>query len=136
MKILKILLVILCLSFCLCACSEKEEAGILFNHEPITKDNLLHATRTLEAGKRIYYLFYTPEKIKAEFIRIQVFKVGDNVPVGGYSIVFTQDKRVMKQNMYYYYDNFTLYQPGKYVMQVFDVNDITKPIAWNFFSVN
>ena len=103
--------------------------------EPITKDNLLHATRTLESGKRIYYLFYTPKKIKAEFIRIQVFKAGDNVAVGGYSIIFTQEKRVMKQNMYYYYDNFTLHQPGKYVMQVFDVNDITKPLAWNYFFV-
>ena len=135
MKKLKVLILLICVCLCLCGCGDDEEAGILFNHEPITKDNLLHCTRTLESGKRIYYLFYSPKKIEAEFIRIQVFKVGDNIKVGGYSIVFTQDKRVMKQNMYYYYDNFTLYQPGKYVMQVFDVNDITKPIAWNFFAV-
>lgn len=122
--------------FCFCGCGDDEEAGILFNHEPITKDNLLHSTRTLEAGKRIYYLFYTPQKISAEFIRVQVFKAEDKVATCGYSIIFTQDHRIMKQNLYYYYDNFTLYQPGRYVMQVFDVNDITKPLAWNYFYVN
>ena len=135
MKKFKVLILLVCVCLCLCGCGDKEEAGILFNHDQITKDNLMHCTRTLETGRRIYYLFYTPKKIKAEFIRIQVFKAGDNVAVGGYSIIFTQEKRVMKQNLYSYYDNFTLHQPGKYVMQVFDVNDITKPLAWNYFFV-
>ena len=136
MKILRVILVLIFLSFCLCGCSDKEEAGILFNHEPINENNILHSTRTLEVGKRIYYLFYSPEKIKAEFIRIQVFKAEEKVPLGGYHILFTEDKRVMKQNMYYYYGNFTVHQPGRYVMQVFDVMDITKPLAWNYFYVN
>lgn len=135
MKILKLILIFICLSFCLCGCSEKEGAGILFNNEPINENNLLQSKRQFEVGKRIYYLFYSPKKIKAEFIRVQVFKAADNVALGGYSIIFTQEKRIMKQNMYYYYDNFTLHQSGRYVMQVFDVMDITKPLAWNYFYV-
>lgn len=134
MKILKILLVLIFCIFCLNGCSD-EEAGIFFNNEPINENNILHSKRSFDAGKRIYYLFYSPEKIKSEFIRIQVFKADDKVAVGGYKIIFTQDKRVMKQNMYYYDGNIVLHSAGKYVMQIFDVMDITKPLAWNFFYV-
>ncbi len=135
MKHIKIFITLLLLCFCLCGCKEKEESGILFNHEPITKDNVMNASRTFEVGERIYYLFYTPEKLTSEFIRVQVFKAGDNVPRGGYSIVWTCDYRVMKQNMYYYYNHFVLHNAGRYVMQVFDIDNLAKPLAWNFFYV-
>lgn len=135
MKYIKIIIVMLFLTICLCGCSEKEKARILFNKEPITKMNVMHASRTFEVGERIYYLFYTPEKITTEFIRVQVFKAADNTPVGGYSIVWTGDYRIMKQNMYYYYNNFVLHSPGRYVMQVFEIDNLSEPLAWNFFYV-
>lgn len=135
MKKLLVCLSLIFVCFVLCGCEEKKTAGILFNSEPITKDNLLHASRTFESGKRIYYLFYTPKKIKAEFIRVQVGKTGDNIPKGGYTIVWSCDYRIMKQNMYYYYDNFTLHSAGRYVMQVFDIENLSEPLAWNYFYV-
>ena len=135
MKYLKIFTIIICLCLCLCGCKKKEEAGILFNKEPITKANVMNASRTFEAGQRIYYLFYTPEKLTTEFIRVQVFKAADNSPVGGYSIIWTCDYRIMKQNMYYYYNNFVLHNPGKYVMQVFEIDNLSEPLAGNYFYV-
>ena len=116
-------------------CGDKKTAGILFNNEPITRENLKHASRSFEAGKRIYYLFYSPKKINAEFIRVQVGKTVDTAPKGGYNVVWSNDYRIMKQNVFYYYDNFTLYLPGRYVMQVFDVNNLSEPLAWNYFYV-
>ena len=129
---------LLCLvSVFLTGCHSKEKnLGILFNSEPITKENFLQSSRNFEAGKKIYYLFYTRDKIKAEFIRVQLFKTGDNISVGGYSVLWAVDKRVMKQNQYYYTDSFTVYQPGRYVLQIFDVNNIAKPLTWNFFYVH
>lgn len=137
MKKVLILIVILLSSFMLTGCKDKEEAGILFNNEPITRENVMHASRNFEAGKRIYYLFYSPENLNMEFIRVQVFKAADNVHVGGYSILWAKDYRVMhKQSRNYFYNNFTIHAPGKYVMQVFNVHDIAKPLAWNYFFVN
>lgn len=129
------LLIILSICICACGCEKKEKAGILFNGTPITKDTISRSSRTFEAGKRIYYLFYTPEKIEAEFIRVQVFKTCDKSPVGGYSIVWTGDYRIMKQNMYYYYNHFILYEAGRYVMQVFSTENLSEPLAWNYFYV-
>ena len=134
MKKLLVIFTLIFLCFGLCAC-DKRKPGILFNSEPITQDNLLHASRSFEAGKRIYYLFYSPKKIESEFIRIQVGKTGDNVAKGGYTIIWSSDYRIMKQNVFYYYNHFVLNQPGRYVMQVFDINNLSIPLAWNYFYV-
>ncbi len=134
MKKVFLILTVLLLCFTLCGC-DKRKPGILFNSEPITRENLMKASRSFEAGKPIYYLFYSPKEIKSEFIRVQVGKTGDNVPKGGYNVVWSCDYRIMKQNAYYYYNHFVLNQPGRYVMQVFDVNNLSIPITWNYFYV-
>lgn len=131
-KLFLLILLICCIPFALTGC-KKEEAGILFNAEPITKENVLHASRSFESGKRIYYLFYSHKKISTEFIRVQLFKAEEKIPISGYSVLWAKDYRIMKQNQYYYYNHFTVHQPGRYVLQVFAVNDISKPLAWNYF---
>ena len=103
MKKFKLFVALILVSICLCGCKQKEQTGILFNKDPISKDTVMNSSRDFDVGKPIYYLFYTAEKIETEFIRVQVFKVGDNIPRGGYSIVWTNEYRIMKQNMYYYY---------------------------------
>jgi len=118
-----------------CGCTEKEKANIIFNAEPITQENVLHPSRVFAEGQKIYYLFFTPKKLNSKFIRVQVFKVGDNINRGGYTIYWTNDYRVMKQNVYYYYNNFTLHQKGRYVMQIFSMDDLGKPLAYNEFWV-
>ena len=133
-KLLSVLLICF-LAFFLTGCRKKGETGILFYSHPVNKDNVLQASHTFEAGKRIYYLFYSQKKLDTEFIRVQLFKAGDNVPRGGYSVLWASDHRIMKQNAFYYYDNFTVYQEGRYVMQVFAIDDISKPLAWNYFYV-
>ena len=133
-KLFSVLLICL-LAFFFTGCKKKGETGVLFYSHPVTQDNVLHSSQTFEAGKRIYYLFYSQKKLKNEFIRVQLFKAADNVPRGGYSVLWANDHRVMRQNAFYYYDNFTVYQSGRYVLQVFSTDDISKPIAWNYFYV-
>jgi len=127
-----LVLILICISVCGC---KKEESGILFNKEPITKDNVLNASKSFEAGSRIYYLFYTSKKINKEFIRVQVFKASDKTHVGGYVILRTNDYRVMKDNDYYYTNYIVLYEPGRYAMQIFSLDDLVKPLAWDYFYV-
>ena len=135
MKRVLLLIVLFAVVIFSAGCKEKEEAGVLFNTEPINEKNFMQCGRNFEAGTRIYYLFYTPEELQTEFIRVQVFKAADNTHVGGYSVLFAKDYRVMKNNHYYFSNHIVIHNPGKYVLQVFDVNDIRKPIAWNYFFV-
>ena len=126
------LIAILCLFFCT-GCDEKIKPNIIFNAEPITQETVMHPSREFAEGQKIYYLFFTPKKLECKFIRVQVFKVSDNVNRSGYTIYWTNDYRVMKQNMYYYTNHFTIHQKGRYVMQVFSITNLDKPLAYNEF---
>lgn len=133
-NICKILLLLLFIPLFLTGCKDKE-TGILFNKEPISKENFLQCSREFEVGKRIYYLFYTHQELKTDFIRVQLFKADDKVPRGGYTVKWAKDYRVMKNNHYYFQNHFTVYEEGRYVLQVFDVHSIGTPLAWNYFYI-
>ena len=112
-----------------------ERGLILFNTQPVTSENALHDQKVFTSGQRVYYLFIAPKKMKNEFIRVQVFKMTDKAPWGGNEVVRTKDCRLMLDERYYHTDYFTLYDPGRYVMQVFDHEDFRHPLALNDFYV-
>ena len=108
---------------------------ILFNTQPITKENALYDSKTFEIGQRIYYLFIAPQKMKNKYIRVQIFKMTDKAPLGGVDIVRTKDFRLMKDERYYHSDYFTLHEKGRYVMQIFSIDDLMHPLSLNDFYV-
>ena len=134
MKYLKLFILSL---FCLIVFSAcvYERGLILFNVQPITRENALQDQKTFNEGQRVYYLFIAPKKMKNEFIRVQVFKMTDKAPWGGNEVVRTKDYRLMKDERYYQTNYFTLYEKGRYVMQVFSHDDFQHPLALNDFYV-
>ena len=120
--------------FFLCSC--KYDRGlILFNTEPINQKNALHDSKVFSSGQRIYYLFIAPHKMNNKYIRVQIFKMTDKAPWGGNKVVRTKDFRLMKDERYYHTDYFTLYDKGRYVMQVFSIDDLQNPLSLNDFYV-
>ncbi len=134
MKYLKLFVVALVCLIGLSACVY-ERGLILFNVQPITRENALQDQKTFNEGQRVYYLFIAPKKMKNEFIRVQVFKMTDKAPWGGNEVVRTKDYRLMKDERYYQTNYFTLYEKGRYVMQVFSHDDFQHPLALNDFYV-
>ena len=130
----KLLISVLLSVFLLAGCVY-DRGIILFNTEPITKENALTDQINFKAGSRVYYLFIAPKRMENDYIRVQVFKMIDNAPWGGNEVVRTKDFRLMKDQRYYYTDYFTFHTPGKYVMQVFSIDDMQHPLAVDFFFV-
>ena len=112
-----------------------ERGIILFNVQPITRENALQDQKVFNEGQRVYYLFIAPKKMKNEFIRVQIFKMTENAPWGGNEVVRTKDYRLMQDERYYQTNYFTLYEKGRYVMQVFSHSDFQHPLALNDFYV-
>ena len=130
----KLILLFLCSVFFLCAC--KHDRGIiLFNTQPINKDNVLTDAKVFQSGQRVYYLFIAPSKMNNKYIRVQVFKMTDKAPWGGNEVVRTKDFRLMKDERYYHTDYFTFYESGRYVMQVFSTQDFVHPLSIGDFYV-
>ncbi len=127
------LLAIISLIF-LCGCVY-ERGIILFNTQPITRENALSDEKIFSEGQKVYYLFIAPKKMKNKYIRVQIFKMTDLAPLGGAEIVRTKDFRLMKDERYYHSDYFTLYTKGKYVMQVFSIDDLQHPLSIGDFYI-
>ena len=130
----KILLYFFLLILLLTGCSF-ERGYILFNLQPFTKENITSHQKTFPIGKRVYYLFIAPEKMKTNYIRVQVFKITDKAAGGGAEVLRTKDFRLMKDQKYYHTDYFVLNEKGRYVLQVFGMNDLQRPLALNDFFV-
>ena len=134
MKILKSIALIIFTLIIFTACTF-ERGIVLFNTQPITKENALKNSKVFNEGARVYYLFIAPKKMNTEFIRVQVFKMTDSAPWGGNEVLRTKDYRLMKDERYYHTNYFTLYQKGRYVMQVFSHDDFQHPLALSDFYV-
>ena len=134
MRFWKLLIVFVFCLISLTACTY-ERGLILFNVQPITRENALQDQKVFNEGQRVYYLFIAPKKMKNEFIRVQIFKMTDKAPWGGNEVVRTKDYRLMKDERYYQTNYFTLYEKGRYVMQVFSHEDFQHPLAFNDFFV-
>ena len=130
----KIFLVFIFSLFLFCAC--KYDRGIiLFNTQPITKENALYDSKVFKAGERVYYLFIAPKRMENKYIRVQIFKMTDKAPWGGNEVRRTKDYRLMKDERYYHSDYFVLYEKGRYVMQVFSMDDLQHPLSIGDFYV-
>ena len=130
----KLLLIFLFSIFIFCGC--KYDRGIiLFNSQPITRENALTDAKTFQAGQRVYYLFIAPKRMENKYIRVQVFKMTDKAPWGGNEVIRTKDFRLMKDQRYYHTDYFTFYESGRYVMQVFSIDDFQHPLSIGDFYV-
>lgn len=126
MKNFSMLLLFATLFFSAC---DYEKGVILFNSQPITKENILQNDKIFSVGQKVYYIFLAPKRIESEFVRVQVFKMTDKAPWGGNEVVRTIDSRLMKQEKFYYTDYFTFYESGRYVMQVFTRDNMQSPVA-------
>ena len=134
MRIIKLFFVIVLISTFLTGCA-KDKGIILFNSVSITQNNALHDEKVFREGSKVYFLFIAPKKMYNDFIRVQVFTLTDKASLGGEDMLRTKDFRLMRDERYYYTDYFTLWEKGRYVMQVFSHDDLTHPLAVNYFYI-
>ena len=129
-----LLLSIICISLSLSGCM-KPDAMILFNKEPITKDNLLNNATEFPMGKRIYYIVITQTPLTSNTIRIRVLKRDPKVFHEFVNLVYSNDFRLRKDQVYYYNDYLVINQAGEYFMEVYDRYALSKPLATADFMV-
>ena len=117
--------------------NKKEKPSLfLSNKDPrqtIEYDEKIDNQDVFKVGDRIYFLVYTPDGFKSDYIKYQVFKQDDNAHLGGYSRVRNITKRVYDKN--YYVDYFVIAEAGKYGLQIFDIENLHHWIAFGHFLV-
>ncbi|MBQ9149787.1 hypothetical protein IJX73_02540 [bacterium] len=82
---------------------------------------------------RIYFLVYVPEGFKSDYIKYQIVKQDDKAHVGGYTRIRNKTCRVSDKN--YYIDYFVIQEAGKYIIQIFDIENLHQWITFGHFRV-
>ena len=82
---------------------------------------------------RIYFLVYVPEGFKSDYIKYQIIKQDDKAHVGGFTRIRNKTCRV--NDKHYYIDYFVIQEAGKYVLQIFDIENLHHWITYGHFRV-
>lgn len=131
---LKKIFLLIILSLFLSGCTFDKDYVILFNKEPITKDNYKIDYIRFEENKPIYYAFLTSKYFEFDFIRVQVIKTSDKTNVLGYTIAYTKDF-IINRNKEYFTDYIILRSKGHYIMQIFYHTNLNAPLVMRDFWV-
>ena len=113
---------------------QRQKPFVLFCPLPIDQNTISTATTVFKAGEKIYYMIYIPKGFQDDFIRIQLIKQNDKVPIGGYTVRYTQDVDV-PLNSTTYYNDVTISEKGVYIMQVAEMNNFNKALVYGSFRV-
>ena len=130
--ILLSLILFLCLGVSGC---KNDNAVILLNHQPITKETILNNSKVFVVGRRIYYILLVKKPLTTDMIRVQVLKKDEKTILAGVKIQYAEDFRLYKDQVYYYDDYVVLYEPGYYILQIFSKDQMDKPLAVSDFYV-
>lgn len=134
LKLLLGLCFIFVLTSIITAC-HKPDTIILFNKYPITKENLLNNASEFVMGKRIYYIFITEKPINTDTIRVRILKRDEKVNFEPVKLVYSNDFRVKKDQIYYYNDYIIMNETGYYCMLVYAANKLERPLIKADFQV-
>lgn len=133
-KLLLVMTVAIASVFALTAC-HKPNTIILFNKYPITKDNLLDNSSEFVMGKRIYYIFITEKPLETDTIRVRILKREEKVNFEPVKLVYSNDFRLSKDQVYYYNDYIVINEAGYYCMLVYATNKLDSPLIKADFQV-
>lgn len=120
--------------FVFTACN-KPTTIILFNREPITKENFLKNSTEFTVGKKIYYIFITEKPLKTDSIRVRILKKDDKANFAATKIVYSNDFRLYKDQIYYYNDYIVMNEAGYYCMVIYACNKLDRPLIIGEFRV-
>ena len=129
-----LLLLIMFFGLLQCGCN-RQQSIILFNNFPITKANLLKNSTEFVAGKRIYYVFITELPLATTQMRVRVLKRDEKANNQAIKLVYSNDFKLYKDQVYYYNDYIVINEGGAYCMEVYAKNDLSAPMAIADFMV-
>lgn len=133
----KIILFLIAVMFVMMTAACSDKSSIMFNKNPITKENVLDYSSVFKPNVRIYYLILLPKKVHSRYIYIQVIKKDNKEGRLGYKLYWTKTVRLKDEEQNYFSDYVVINETGTYVMQVYSKDRPHEPISRaQFFVVN
>ncbi len=131
-KKIAILLVLLCPLFLFTGCSKK--AFVVFSEfDPKNGLNKEQLSSTFSTGQKVHFVVIAPEGFEEEAIRVVLTKKDAKSEFRGYSN--RKNKVFETAGIDYVTDYYILNEAGIYIVQVFDLINLSDPVATGTFRV-
>lgn len=114
--------------FFLTGCNKKK-AMILFNNNPITKQNLLENATEFVKNERFYYIFISEKPIPSDMVRVRVLKRDPKANYQPIKLVYSNDYKLRKDQVYYYDSYLNINDAGEFCMVVYSLYNLQTPLA-------
>jgi len=130
-----IFILLSCLIILLSGC-DKEKPVIFFSREPFNLSFMKYNNfKTLfQEGDRVYFFLYNPKPFGSNMMRLQILKLDRKAPFFGISLAMSRDVEIDK-SLNYYTDYFCLHKQGSYVLRIFSMDRLDKPVSQAEFEV-
>jgi len=112
----------------------KNRTILLFNHHPITENNITDNSREFQTGEKIHYIFITGKKLKSNIIQVKVMKMEEKWNYAPTKLAFANRYKMTKDQMFYYTDYVVFHEEGYYSMYIFS-DELPHPLAIEPFRV-
>ena len=129
--LLAICIVFVC--FILCGC-DREKPVMLFNNQPINTTTVQAPINVFELGETTHYVIFNPKGFDSPYLRLQIIKKNTKVQNWGYGLYRSQDIKIDKSKKFYI-DSIKISQSGFYIVTVYYLSDLTRPIVRATFTV-
>ncbi len=118
--------------FILCGCSNSP--FIIFSEQnPRNGLNKNQIEYNFKTEQPIYYALISPKGFEDDMVKISLTKKDNETEFGGYTNYRNKTVRLNGEN--YYSDYFIIREDGIFVLQAFNLKNLSKPIATGIFRV-
>lgn len=111
----------------------KQRAYMVFDSNPITAKTALNPRPVFLVGQRIHYAILCDKGFRDNILKVQVVKQDDKSEFWGYTPLMNREVEVQNRN--FYIDYYVLHNKGHYIVQVFELKNLQKPIGYGEFWV-
>ena len=133
---MKKVLIALLLTLLICPCAQaffKQRAYMVFDDQPITTKTVPKPRPVFKVGQRIHYAILCDKGFRDSVLKVQVIQKDEKSEFYGYTPLMNRE--VEPQNPKFYIDYLVMHAKGYYIVQIFELKDLQKPIGYGEFWV-
>lgn len=117
----------------LCAC-DKEKVVLLFNNQPINEMTVKIPVTYFELGEITHYVVFNPKGFESPYLRVQILKKDTKVQNWGFSI-YTAKNLKIDSTKKFFIDEVKIDKKGTFIMSIYYLNDLTRPLVRESFVI-
>lgn len=119
--------------FLTCGCN-KNAPLLLFNNQEINTVTIKSPVTIFELGETVHYVILNPKGFTSPYLRIQLIKKETKTQNWGFKIYTSKNVKIDTTKKFYI-DSLKLYKSGSYIMSVYYLDDLQRPIVRATFVV-